>query len=148
MPADEMSPVDMLLFCPRCGSQHVDEPDTRTPDWSNPPHRSHLCHECGCIWRPADVPTNGVASIETKGKADTWLPDTQAMPADTRPSTPPDVVEPSYFGTPLSKMLATARTAPGHLGNSEIAWLADVIEQQRTAIAALSASGCVRVEGE
>src|SRR5574340_600312 len=23
--------------------------------WDNPPHRSHLCHGCGHIWRPADV---------------------------------------------------------------------------------------------
>jgi hypothetical protein len=38
--------------------------------WDNPPHRSHLCHGCGHVWRPADVPTNGVATITTKGKAD------------------------------------------------------------------------------
>jgi hypothetical protein len=66
------NPVDMLLYCPKCGIQHVDWPDERTPGWSNPPHRSHLCHGCGCIWRPADVPTNGVAAIATQGKADTW----------------------------------------------------------------------------
>ncbi len=34
------------------------------------PHRSHLCHGCGHIWRPADVPTNGVVATKTKGKAD------------------------------------------------------------------------------
>jgi hypothetical protein len=66
------APIPMLLYCPNCGQQHIDEPDERTPDWTNPPHRSHLCHDCGCIWRPADVPTNGVGAIGTKGKADTW----------------------------------------------------------------------------
>ncbi|NTZ82245.1 hypothetical protein FCJ61_04225 [Burkholderia metallica] len=81
--------IDMLLFCPKCGVQHVDAPETEPgrlissgpnagravapkTTWSNPPHRSHLCAKCGCIWRPADVPTNGVAAIETRGKADTW----------------------------------------------------------------------------
>lgn len=81
-------PIDMLLFCPKCGSQHIDAPEPeklepfdsgadieyiRTPAWTNPPHLSHKCAACRCVWRPADVATNGVASIETKGKADTWL---------------------------------------------------------------------------
>ena len=71
-PPSDAAPIPMLLYCPNCGQQHIDEPDERTPDWTNPPHRSHLCHDCGCIWRPADVPTNGVGAIATKGKADTW----------------------------------------------------------------------------
>lgn len=82
-------PIDMILYCPNCGAQHVDKPEGQfypghTAEesaavnkdhglWDNPPHRSHLCHACGCIWRPADVPTNGVESIKTEGKADTWL---------------------------------------------------------------------------
>src|SRR4051812_25608404 len=70
--SDVSVPVDMLLFCPDCGKQHVDEPDHRTPDWKNPPHKSHLCHFCKAIWRQADVPTNGVAEIKTRGTADTW----------------------------------------------------------------------------
>lgn len=73
-------PIDMLLFCPKCGAQHVDAPEKASDDrpvlyadaWTNPPHRSHLCHACGTVWRPADVPTNGVAAIQTSGKADTW----------------------------------------------------------------------------
>ncbi|KVX62440.1 hypothetical protein [Burkholderia stagnalis] len=79
------APIPMLLFCPRCGTQHVDAPETKLDDqddrvpittWTNPPHRSHLCHACGIIWRPADVATVGVAAIETRGKADTWTPNT------------------------------------------------------------------------
>jgi len=92
------APIDMILFCPDCDTQHIDAPDPidcpasgagcsmkplgpngeemceycgQGPRWTNPPHRSHKCHVCACIWRPADVPTNGVAEIKTKGKADT-----------------------------------------------------------------------------
>lgn len=77
----EAEPVNMILYCPKCGAQHIDEPErslgpgnTERLDWDNPPHRSHLCHGCGTIWRPADVPTNGVRTLETFGKADTWPP--------------------------------------------------------------------------
>jgi hypothetical protein len=79
-------PVDLLLFCPKCQKQHVDEakPDvcetcgqseSQCPcdaftAWLNPPHKSHRCTSCNYVWRPADVPTNGVKEIQTKGKAD------------------------------------------------------------------------------
>jgi hypothetical protein len=63
-------PIDMLLFCPSCFAQHVDAPDERTAGWTNPPHKSHLCHNCGHVWRPSDHPTNGVAEIQTKGGND------------------------------------------------------------------------------
>lgn len=76
------SPIDMILFCPSCGVQHIDEP---SGDWANPPHRSHLCHACGHIWRPADVPTNGVRFIKTAGKADSPGPH---LPAPPPPSAP------------------------------------------------------------
>lgn len=62
-------PIDMLLYCPHCGELHVDEPNAEK-GWDNPPHRSHECQLCGWVWRPADVPTNGVAAIQTKGKLD------------------------------------------------------------------------------
>ena len=75
------APINMVLHCPKCGLQHIDAPDHPHyggmtdatgfhPRWDNPPHRSHLCKGCGNIWRPADVPTNGVAAVATKGKAD------------------------------------------------------------------------------
>jgi len=63
-------PIDMLLFCPVCGLQHVDAADERTPGWTNPPHKSHLCHGCGHIWRPSDRPTNGVVATKTHGERD------------------------------------------------------------------------------
>jgi len=84
---DPQAPIDMVLHCPACGQQHIDAPEFNSQrrdafpsstgeddpalSWTNPPHRSHLCHGCGHIWRPADVPTNGVQEIKTKGSADT-----------------------------------------------------------------------------
>lgn len=75
-----IKPIDMILHCPRCGRQHIDRDEAPTiPDegglnWHNPPHRSHLCHGCGFIWRPADVCTQGVAAIQTKGERDHDIP--------------------------------------------------------------------------
>lgn len=74
-------PIDMVLHCPKCGEQHIDasEPrsvtlnrvrDSHSAAWTNPPHRTHLCHSCGHRWRPADVATNGVAAVKTRGKDD------------------------------------------------------------------------------
>lgn len=78
-----LPPIDMVLHCPKCHMQHIDAPEPHMraapdgglilsgdPSWNNPPHRSHLCHGCRHIWRPADVPTNGVHAITTRGKND------------------------------------------------------------------------------
>jgi hypothetical protein len=76
-----IKPIDLVLSCPACGEKHVDAPDHEhyggmttgeghVPRWENPPHRSHKCHACNYIWRPSDFPTNGVASIQTKGQND------------------------------------------------------------------------------
>lgn len=62
-------PVPVILHCPKCLMQHI---DVATGEWANPPHKSHLCLSCGCIWRPCDAHTMGVASVETRGEADTW----------------------------------------------------------------------------
>lgn len=78
---DTRQALDMVLHCPACGMQHIDAPDDRTPDWKNEPHRSHLCHGCGHIWRPADVPTNGVLATRTKGKADSPIATQPAQPS-------------------------------------------------------------------
>lgn len=67
------APIPMVLHCPKCGEQHVDAPEPEA-GWHNPPHRSHKCHYCGTIWRPADVPTNGGQAVATRGSADTWSP--------------------------------------------------------------------------
>lgn len=85
-------PIDMVLHCPSCGLQHIDAPETdaqyterlhespwwelggdKPERWVNPIHRSHRCSGCGHIWRPADVPTNGVAAVKTHGKADSAI---------------------------------------------------------------------------
>lgn len=97
-------PVDLILYCPACGLQHIDEPHpcsmgvgceqvakcfaatTGAPEqcdaWRNPPHRSHLCTECGYQWRPADIPTQGVRAITTKGRNDSEREAWRAIVAD------------------------------------------------------------------
>jgi hypothetical protein len=67
----EPAPIPMVLQCPMCQVFHIDEPN-EAKGWTNPPHRSHECQFCGCVWRPADVPTTGVLRTQTRGKADTW----------------------------------------------------------------------------
>ena len=46
------------------------------------------------IWRPADVPTNGVAAIKTKSKADSPA---LAQPAVREPLTGPELPQPSLL---------------------------------------------------
>lgn len=90
-------PIDMLIFCPSCGKQHVDEASPNVCEkcgfeesahgpepekegnwcpgftaWQNPPHKSHRCDNCNSVFRVADIPTNGVADIKTRGDHDTW----------------------------------------------------------------------------
>lgn len=78
---EAVAPVDVLLFCPKCKMQHVDTAE----HWGGAveDHRSHLCVPaaggCGHIWRAADVPTNGVAAVKTKGKADSPLASGEAV---------------------------------------------------------------------
>lgn len=72
--------LSMILPCPRCRRLHVDAPEPHK-GWTNPPHKSHLCHYCALVWRPADVPTTGVAAITTMGKDDNWKPG-QAEPGE------------------------------------------------------------------
>lgn len=75
--AAESKPVDMILFCPNCGLQHIDAPsdveDCRL---------SHTCGYCNYTFRPSDVPTNGVPAILTAGKADHQPPLRQVKPLD------------------------------------------------------------------
>jgi hypothetical protein len=52
-------PTKKVLYCPSCKAQHIDAPDPAN-GWLNPPHRTHLCHACGHLWRPYDYPTEGV----------------------------------------------------------------------------------------
>jgi hypothetical protein len=83
--SDKGEAVDMVLYCPKCGFQHIDAPEidildiqlvnAGMPDadrsWTNPPHKSHLCHKCNHIWRPSDNPTNGVERTKSGKDADT-----------------------------------------------------------------------------
>lgn len=96
----ELAPVDMVLYCPKCATQHLDAPEPDPPgavsrplggrySWTNPPHKTHLCHACGHLWRPSDTPTNGVIRtvsgkdgdcVPLDGAAVVMLPATGAVP--------------------------------------------------------------------
>jgi hypothetical protein len=76
--AEAREPVPMILFCPACGIQHIDRSDPEN-GWLNPPHRSHLCATCRHIWRPADIPTVGVAAIATRAQLDVGPPIEEAQ---------------------------------------------------------------------
>ena len=78
----DAAPIDMVLYCPKCHTQHIDAPEPGKlisggpsagrvrQGWTNPPHKSHLCHGCGHIWRPSDTPTNGVIATASGKDAD------------------------------------------------------------------------------
>lgn len=55
-------PIDMLLFCPRCDKQHIDEAEPEK-GWTNPPHATHTCKFCGLNWRPSNALTNGASGL-------------------------------------------------------------------------------------
>lgn len=57
VPAEAPSPVPLILYCPMCHAQHIDEGEFATK-----PHHTHACQAPGCpmVWRPAIVPTVGV----------------------------------------------------------------------------------------
>ena len=50
--------IEMRLTCPECGTLHIDEGEFATKL-----HHTHACQHCGMVWRPAVVPTLGVAFL-------------------------------------------------------------------------------------
>lgn len=132
--ADRERAIDMVLYCPNCGMQHIDAPESDEDyrakhlahggfddQWTNPPHRTHLCHGCGCKWRPADVPTNGVAEIKTKGKADSWPVNADeisaqrarpVVPVETYPEPPENFQEGQWW---LQELDNAAQDVPADL---------------------------------
>ena len=46
--------IAMRLLCPECHVLHIDE------KLATKAHHTHACQNCGCVWRPAIVPTVGV----------------------------------------------------------------------------------------
>lgn len=61
-------PVAMILRCPSCAYQHVDE-----GEWASRPHKTHLCADCGLEWRPFEYATVGVEAMETnQNQSEEW----------------------------------------------------------------------------
>lgn len=48
------------LTCPKCNRRHIDQREEDGKNWAETPHRKHLCHYCGHLWRPFDYNTIGV----------------------------------------------------------------------------------------
>lgn len=54
-------PVKLVLYCPVCQKQHLDE-----GEWAVRPHKTHLCLGCGHQWDPLpDRESFGVAEDPT-----------------------------------------------------------------------------------
>lgn len=132
----EAGPIPMLLFCPKCLAQHVDAPE---PDngWTNPPHKSHLCHACGTVWRPADVATVGVLDIATCGENDNWQRAGWPGPLPTAPPPLASGLHPSTadlvrrFAQIMAEKFHAAEVKHGYTD----AWLGDGWEDEcRTAL--------------
>lgn len=112
IPEPIILPIPMILHCPNCGAQHIDEKQIMCPIkdeystdlvvcgklaghegecvratrvqvedlmWKNPPHKSHLCLNCGIIWRPASLPTTGVVAIDSRGEKDSWSGESEML---------------------------------------------------------------------
>jgi hypothetical protein len=61
-PAENIRP--MVLHCPKCQLQHIDQLEASGVDWRTRPHKKHLCAGCGHIWKPFDFHTVGVEKVE------------------------------------------------------------------------------------
>lgn len=69
----EPTPIPMVLFCPVCKAQHLDQLEADGTDWAKRLHRKHLCKNtpngpdtgCGHIWKPSEDYTVGVLKLET-----------------------------------------------------------------------------------
>jgi hypothetical protein len=87
-------PVPMVLHCPKCGVQHIDESNEEEVritaaergfvvgsrdwedfieknEWLNPPHKTHQCQSCKHEWRPFDYATTGVEKCDKA--PDGWM---------------------------------------------------------------------------
>jgi predicted house-cleaning noncanonical NTP pyrophosphatase (MazG superfamily) len=53
------APVPSILQCPKCNTQHVDKGVWATTRI----HRTHLCANCGHLWRPYAYATVGVSTL-------------------------------------------------------------------------------------
>ena len=58
--------VPTLLWCPRCGQQHIDK-----GLWATVPHRTHYCNYCCTEWRPFEVATYGCSVEDIKRRVTT-----------------------------------------------------------------------------
>lgn len=73
--------IPMLLWCPACGTRHVD-----IGVFATRVHHTHACQNCGVVWRPALVPTVGVLHLpgfKGDGAAEAESPEEQCDELDS-----------------------------------------------------------------
>lgn len=59
--AELSRPVPVVLHCPKCKAQHLDE-----GEWATREHRKHQCQSCRHEWRASSVATVGVLGEEQR----------------------------------------------------------------------------------
>jgi hypothetical protein len=62
--AESLGIIPMMLRCPMCSFRHIDD-----GEWTERPHRTHLCRQCAHEWRPANVYTRGVEALPVPRKS-------------------------------------------------------------------------------
>jgi hypothetical protein len=76
-PIRDSGPLEIIIHCPKCGQQHIDQPESHVawerrlqlqenadPErWTNPPHKTHLCIYCWHKFKPMNVHTTGVPNL-------------------------------------------------------------------------------------
>jgi hypothetical protein len=73
---DEQTPIPMLIWCPLCGSRHIDRGEYATKS-----HATHACQRCGLCFRPAIVPTVGVQFLPGFKDPTEWPKDDPSVTA-------------------------------------------------------------------
>lgn len=134
-PAAASRPLDIVIFCPKCSFQHIDAADPycencgKLPEehyaggpgcdafkeWTNPPHKTHRCKNCNNTFRPAHVPTNGVAELTKVNnqigfeiRAGKNAPEVRLFIPATQLKTPPDPLNIIAFCAECSAPLNTS----------------------------------------
>jgi hypothetical protein len=66
--------IEMLLWCPRCFEQHLDEANSK-------PHVVHVCIFCKHEWKATNSFSKGVISLSKTGSPTGMVPDHAAKPS-------------------------------------------------------------------
>lgn len=89
-----MKPIRALIWCPKCGRQHIDE-----GEWATREHHKHRCvgiDGCGHEWSPLEVPTVGIRRLNSLQVR--FVSGDQSVEADMGKPVPPGFeIKPGYI---------------------------------------------------